>query len=79
MLKVDILLVFILQTTFTIGLSYLPLANIGLSALEYWCKHLPASVLEPYYSEFLPCLDAYLKTDNRGKKKFFFIMPIVFK
>ncbi|BFZ03143.1 hypothetical protein BsWGS_06182 [Bradybaena similaris] len=55
-----------IKTTFTIGLSYLPLANVGLSALEYWCQHLPASVLEPYYSEFLPCLDAYLKTDNRG-------------
>ncbi|CAL1543153.1 unnamed protein product [Lymnaea stagnalis] len=55
-----------IQTTFTIGLSYLPLANIGLGALECWSQQLPASLIEPYYSEILPCLDAYLRTDGKG-------------
>ncbi|KAK0048622.1 DNA-dependent protein kinase catalytic subunit, partial [Biomphalaria pfeifferi] len=55
-----------IQTTFIMGLSYLPLANIGLDALQYWSDNLPASLIEPYYAEILPYLDAYLKTDDKG-------------
>ncbi|XP_055874578.1 DNA-dependent protein kinase catalytic subunit-like [Biomphalaria glabrata] len=55
-----------IQTTFIMGLSYLPLANIGLDALQYWSDNLPASLIEPYYAEILPYLDAYLRTDDKG-------------
>ncbi|KAI8794714.1 DNA-dependent protein kinase catalytic subunit, partial [Biomphalaria glabrata] len=55
-----------IQTTFIMGLSYLPLANIGLDALQYWSDNLPASLIEPYYAEIMPYLDAYLRTDDKG-------------
>ncbi|RUS72684.1 hypothetical protein EGW08_019554 [Elysia chlorotica] len=55
-----------IQTTFIIGLSYLPLATIGLEALEQWSRLLPRSVLAPHYKHILPYLDAYLRTDFRG-------------
>ncbi|GFR68841.1 DNA-dependent protein kinase catalytic subunit [Elysia marginata] len=57
-----------IQTTFTIGLSYLPLAMVGLEALEQWSRLLPHSVLAPYYKDILPFLDAYLRTDSRGSE-----------
>jgi hypothetical protein len=54
--------IFCLQTAFKIGVSYLPLALAGLEALDHWSEHLPPTVIQPYYKEILPCLDAYLKT-----------------
>ncbi|XP_070581112.1 DNA-dependent protein kinase catalytic subunit-like [Ptychodera flava] len=51
-----------LQTTFKIGLSYLPLAHAGLDALESWALNLPQTSLQPHYKDILPCLDGYLKT-----------------
>jgi len=51
-----------LQTTFKLGLSYLPLANAGLDALEAWTAQLPAELLKPHFKHILPYLDDYLKT-----------------
>ena len=50
------------QSVFVLGRSYLPLAALGLSTLAQWADTLPAHVLQPYYVELLPHLDAYLKT-----------------
>ncbi|XP_035828316.1 DNA-dependent protein kinase catalytic subunit [Aplysia californica] len=55
-----------IQVTFTLGLSYLPLAEVGLQALESWFRQLPASVLEAHYTSILPYLDPYLRTDDLG-------------
>ena len=54
----------VLQLTFRMGRSYLPLAEQGLDALELWRDTLPESVLKPYYPQILPYLDAYLKTST---------------
>ncbi|XP_078691376.1 DNA-dependent protein kinase catalytic subunit-like isoform X2 [Branchiostoma floridae x Branchiostoma belcheri] len=51
-----------LQTTFRLGLSYLPLAHAGLDALERWLLNLPRSALEPHFPHILPYLDSYLQT-----------------
>ena len=45
-----------------LGQSYLVLANSGLDAIQYWSHVLPSHVIEPYYKDILPCLDAYLRT-----------------
>ncbi|XP_064405997.1 DNA-dependent protein kinase catalytic subunit-like isoform X2 [Halichondria panicea] len=52
-----------LQTTFKLGLSYLPLASTGLSALEKWAGQLSPSLLHPPLRAVLPYLDEYLKTN----------------
>ena len=51
-----------LQKTLELGRSYLPLAVLGLDALEMWAECLPADVMRPYYADILPCFDAYLKS-----------------
>ncbi len=57
----------VLQLSFKMGQSYLVLAHTGLDALEYWSHTLPAHVMQPYYAQILPCLDAYLKTPDTGR------------
>lgn len=52
------------QLTFKLGLSYTPLAQAGLDALENWTMALPADELKPYLGEILQCLDSYLKTSG---------------
>ena len=47
--------------TFRLGLSYLPLAEAGLAALEGWMQHLPPDSLRPFLQEVLPLLDGYLR------------------
>lgn len=54
------------QTTFKLGLSYLPLANAGLDALESWSAQLSPSVVGPHLRHILPSLDDYLKTSSTG-------------
>ena len=49
------------------GLSYLPLAQIGLEALEWWSESLPEEDIAPYYADILPSLDTYLKTSDKGR------------
>nr|XP_033789602.1 DNA-dependent protein kinase catalytic subunit isoform X2 [Geotrypetes seraphini] len=51
-----------LQTAFKLGLSYPPLADAGLDALEDWSAYIPQHVIQPHYGEVLPYLDGYLKT-----------------
>ncbi|XP_037658373.1 DNA-dependent protein kinase catalytic subunit [Choloepus didactylus] len=51
-----------LQMAFTLGLSYPPLAEVGLNALEEWSVHIRKCEIQPYYQDILPCLDGYLKT-----------------
>ncbi|XP_021104653.1 DNA-dependent protein kinase catalytic subunit isoform X3 [Heterocephalus glaber] len=50
-----------LQMAFKLGLSYTPLAEVGLSALKEWSLHIHKNVIQPYYKDILPCLDGYLK------------------
>ncbi len=58
-----------LQMTFRPGLSYLPLVEAGLAALEGWMQHLPEDSLRPHLKKILPLLDGYLKaTVTQGKK-----------
>ncbi|XP_041364232.1 DNA-dependent protein kinase catalytic subunit-like [Gigantopelta aegis] len=52
----------VIQICLTIGLSYLPLAMVGLEALEYWSQHLPDYLISPHYKDILPYLDSYLQT-----------------
>ena len=52
-----------------IGLSYLPLANVALDALEYWSDNLPSDVLKPHFATILPCLDNYLRTVDKGRQQ----------
>ena len=54
------------QLTFAMGLSYLPLAQVGLEALEWWSQVLPSDIIAAHYADILPCLDAYLKTADTG-------------
>ncbi|XP_013210333.1 DNA-dependent protein kinase catalytic subunit [Microtus ochrogaster] len=51
-----------LQMAFKLGLSHMPLAEVGLHALEEWSVHISKSIMQPYYKDILPCLDGYLKT-----------------
>ncbi|KAL1788740.1 DNA-dependent protein kinase catalytic subunit isoform X1 [Sigmodon hispidus] len=51
-----------LQMAFKLGLSHMPLAEIGLHALKEWSIHIDKSIMQPYYKDILPCLDGYLKT-----------------
>ncbi|XP_077022849.1 DNA-dependent protein kinase catalytic subunit isoform X2 [Tamandua tetradactyla] len=53
-----------LQMTFKLGLSYPPLAEVGLNALEEWSSHMRKCEIQPYYKDILPCLDGYLKTSS---------------
>ncbi|EDO42728.1 predicted protein [Nematostella vectensis] len=50
------------KLTFKLGLSYLPLAQAGLAALEEWNASLPGDVLRPHLRNILPYLDGYLKS-----------------
>ncbi|XP_022110985.1 DNA-dependent protein kinase catalytic subunit-like isoform X2 [Acanthaster planci] len=50
-----------LQMTFQLGLSYLPLAETGLEALERWMLHLLPDSLQPHLKVILPLLDGYLR------------------
>ncbi|KAM5211726.1 DNA-dependent protein kinase catalytic subunit isoform 1-T1 [Hipposideros larvatus] len=51
-----------LQMAFQLGLSYIPLAEVGLNALEEWSAYISEQVIQPYYKDILPRLDGYLKT-----------------
>ncbi|XP_048363545.1 DNA-dependent protein kinase catalytic subunit isoform X2 [Sphaerodactylus townsendi] len=53
-----------LQNAFKLGLSYTPMADVALDALEDWSAHIPRYTMEPYYKDILPSLDGYLKTST---------------
>ncbi|KAM3927958.1 DNA-dependent protein kinase catalytic subunit [Leptodactylus fuscus] len=49
-----------IQTAFKLGLSFPPLADAGLDALEDWSSQIPPDIMEPFYKDILPSLDGYL-------------------
>ncbi|KAI5763568.1 PRKDC protein [Gulo gulo luscus] len=51
-----------LQMAFKLGLSYTPLAEVALNALEEWSLYICKHVIQPHYIDILPSLDGYLKT-----------------
>ncbi|XP_047579540.1 DNA-dependent protein kinase catalytic subunit isoform X2 [Lutra lutra] len=51
-----------LQMAFKLGLSYTPLAEVALNALEDWSLYICKHVIQPHYTDILPSLDGYLKT-----------------
>uniref|UniRef100_A0A670Y1A7 DNA-dependent protein kinase catalytic subunit n=1 Tax=Pseudonaja textilis TaxID=8673 RepID=A0A670Y1A7_PSETE len=51
-----------LQNAFKLGLSYTPMADVALDALEDWSSYIPRNIIQPYYKDIVPCLDSYLKT-----------------
>ncbi|KAI5273209.1 Dna-Dependent Protein Kinase Catalytic Subunit [Manis pentadactyla] len=51
-----------LQMAFKLGLSYIPLAEVGLNALEEWSVYICKHEIQPHYKDILPSLDGYLKT-----------------
>ncbi|CAM5116256.1 unnamed protein product [Natator depressus] len=51
-----------LQSAFKLGLSYTPMADVGLDALEDWSARIPKHIIQPYYKDVLPLFDGYLKT-----------------
>ncbi|XP_060099810.1 DNA-dependent protein kinase catalytic subunit [Heteronotia binoei] len=53
-----------LQNAFKLGLSYTPMADVALDALEDWSAHIPRYTMQPYYKDILPCVDGYLKTST---------------
>lgn len=53
---------------FKLGLSYAPLAEAGLNALEEWSVYISKHVIQPYYKDILPSLDGYLKTSALSGK-----------
>ncbi|XP_027494416.1 DNA-dependent protein kinase catalytic subunit isoform X2 [Corapipo altera] len=53
-----------LQTAFKLGLSCIPMADLGLDALEDWSAHIPRHIMQPYYKDVLPLLDGYLKSST---------------
>lgn len=66
--RLNLHLDFLAQLTFKLGLSYTPLAQAGLDALQCWSTALPADKLKPYMADILPCLDGYLKTSAESSK-----------
>uniref|UniRef100_A0A8V5FUE0 DNA-dependent protein kinase catalytic subunit n=1 Tax=Melopsittacus undulatus TaxID=13146 RepID=A0A8V5FUE0_MELUD len=53
-----------LQNAFKLGLSCIPMADLGLDALEDWSAHIPRHIIQPYYKDVLPLLDGYLKNST---------------
>lgn len=53
---------------FKLGLSYTPLAEVGLNALAEWSAYISKQVIQPYYKDILPRLDGYLKTSALSGK-----------
>jgi DNA-dependent protein kinase catalytic subunit len=49
-----------LVTAFELGLSFLPLASVGISALEFYLKVLPRQSLVTVLPKVLPCVSEYL-------------------
>ncbi|KAI8820570.1 uncharacterized protein EV422DRAFT_578857 [Fimicolochytrium jonesii] len=52
-----------LRTAFRLGLSYQPLAEAAITALERWVNDIPTAVLRTAYPKILPALADYLLLD----------------
>ncbi|XP_033121520.1 DNA-dependent protein kinase catalytic subunit-like [Anneissia japonica] len=53
-----------MKITFQLGLSYLRIAEAGLSALTTWTSNIPQDKLKPMYNEVLPLFDDYLRATS---------------
>ncbi|KAK5649277.1 hypothetical protein RI129_000306 [Pyrocoelia pectoralis] len=51
---------------FSVGRSYLYIADLGVDVLEKWFKNIPATEMEPFLIQVLPSLDSYLKSRSLG-------------
>nr|XP_042898800.1 DNA-dependent protein kinase catalytic subunit isoform X2 [Parasteatoda tepidariorum] len=49
-----------LESALKLGLSYLPLAEKAVNALEKWSTNLELNILKPYFPRLLPLLNSYL-------------------
>ncbi|GIX68912.1 DNA-dependent protein kinase catalytic subunit [Caerostris extrusa] len=49
-----------LERALKFGVSYLPLANTAISALEKWSEYLPLDIIKPHFVQLLPHLNNYL-------------------
>ncbi|XP_044149983.1 DNA-dependent protein kinase catalytic subunit isoform X2 [Bufo gargarizans] len=56
-----------LQMAFKLGLSFPPLADAGLDALDDWSSQIPSDI-EKFYKDILPSLDSYL-TDSSSSEE----------
>jgi hypothetical protein len=54
--------IFLLQVIFRVGRSMLPLARLGLSALDKWYCALPPHLMKPLLMKVLPYLDPFLRS-----------------
>jgi hypothetical protein len=52
----------LLQVIFRVGRSMLPLARLGLSALDKWYCALPSHLMKPLLMKVLPYLDPFLRS-----------------
>ncbi|KAF7267164.1 hypothetical protein GWI33_019585 [Rhynchophorus ferrugineus] len=54
------------KTVFELGRSYIPLANLGLTALEQWQKVMPKEDFDDFAVNIVPYLDSYLRSVSLG-------------
>lgn len=57
-----------LQMAFKLGLRYLPLARVGLDALEHWLEVLPQGAIKPYLPQILPSFNDYMSKEWLAQK-----------
>ena len=51
-----------LQVLLRMGRSMLPLARLGLSALDKWYRTLPSHLMNPLVTQVVPHLDPFLRS-----------------
>ncbi|KAJ8973603.1 hypothetical protein NQ317_010040 [Molorchus minor] len=51
-------------TIFSVGRSFLPLAEMGLNTLEYWQDNINSNDFELLLTKVVPSLDSYLKSKS---------------
>ena len=66
--------ILVFQITFQLDLSYVELADLGLSTLLKWNTHLCKEDMQVVLSKVLPSLDDYLQSaSSEDSGKIFFI------
>ncbi|XP_021932903.1 DNA-dependent protein kinase catalytic subunit-like isoform X3 [Zootermopsis nevadensis] len=54
------------EAIFRVGRSMLPLARLGISALDKWYSTLPSHLMKPLLVQVLPHLDPFLRSKGMG-------------
>ena len=62
-----------LTSALKIGLTYPPMAEWPLGALEHWQTTLPFSFFDSLMEDVLPCLEPYLSSADQLAKEAHFI------